>query len=152
MKLFQIEEPEGGPTDPNAPGAAIGIDASGKLADVAFSVGGNPTLLPDREGFESNLVVPAGGAEAAQWQELFEAVRLRAERALARPVTHAVIALAPEACGSPAAAMIATAAETAGLLVLRLIAATELAPGMGQALSAAMLAEDLASRFDSRTP
>ena len=60
MKLFQIEEPEGGPTDPNMPGAAIGIDASGQLADVALSLGGNPTLLPDREGFESNIVVPAG--------------------------------------------------------------------------------------------
>ena len=151
MKLFQIEEPEGGPTDPNAPGTAIGIDVSGKLAQVALSVGGNPTLLPDREGFESNLVVPAGGAAAAQWQELFEAVRLRAERALARPVTHAVLALAPEACDSPAATMITTAAETAGLLVLRLIAATGLGPGMGRALAAAMLAEDLAPPFDRRT-
>ena len=151
MKLFQIEEPEGGPTDPNMPGAAIGIDASGQLADVALSVGGNPTLLPDREGFESNLVVPAAGAAAAQWQELFEAARLRAERALARPVTHAVVALAPELCGSPAAVMIANAAEAAGLLVLRLVAASELAPGMERALSAAMLAEDLAPRPDNPT-
>jgi hypothetical protein len=151
MKLFQIEEPEGGPSDPNMPGASIGIDASGQLADVALSVGGNPMVLPDREGFESNLVVPAGGAAAAQWQELFEAARLRAQRALAQPVTHAVVALAPELCGSPAAVMIANAAEAAGLLVLRLIAASELAPGMARALSAAMLAEDLAPRSDNPT-
>jgi hypothetical protein len=116
-----------------------------------LSVGGNPTLLPDREGFESNIVVPAAGAAAAQWQELFEAARLRAERALARPVTHAVVALAPELCGSPAAVMIANAAEAAGLLVLRLVAASELAPGMERALSAAMLAEDLAPRPDNPT-
>jgi|SRR5271165_2832652 len=146
MKLFQIEEPEGGPTDPGAPGAAIGIDASGAAAEVAMSIGGNATILTDREGFESNLAVPAIGAAVAQWQELFEAARLRAERALARPVTHAVIAVAPEAYDSANAATIAKSAQAADLLVLRLIAAIELAPGIEPALAAAMLAEDLAPR------
>ena len=47
--------------------------------------------------------------------------------------------------------MIANAAEAAGLLVLRLVAASELAPGMERALSAAMLAEDLAPRPDNPT-
>ena len=36
MKLFQIEEPSGGPTDPNEPGAAIGIEATGARAEVTF--------------------------------------------------------------------------------------------------------------------
>jgi hypothetical protein len=151
MKLFQIEEPEGGPTDPDAPGAAIGIDASGAAAEVAMSIGGNATILADREGFESNLAVPAVGAAVAQWQELFEAARLRAERALARPVTHAVIAVAPEAYDSANAATIAKSAQAADLLVLRLIAAIELAPGIEPVLAAAMLAEDLAPWPDLRT-
>ena len=34
MKLFQIEEPDGAPIDPDVPGAAIGIDASNDLASV----------------------------------------------------------------------------------------------------------------------
>src|SRR5208282_6059652 len=45
VKLFQIEEPDGGPTDTDASGAAIGIDASGSQAEVAFSVGGNALVL-----------------------------------------------------------------------------------------------------------
>ena len=58
MKLFQIEEPDGGPADPNAPGAAIGIDVGGASVEVAFSVGGNALVLADREGFEQMLPVP----------------------------------------------------------------------------------------------
>ena len=91
MKLFQIEEPEGGPTDPSAPGAAIGIDASGADIEVAMSVGGNAVVLADREGFEQSLPVPAADGTVARWQQLLEGARLRAERALGRPVTHAVI-------------------------------------------------------------
>ena len=95
MKLFQIEEPDGSPVDPDAPGAAIGIDASGELAEVAFAVGGNAVILADREGFERDLPGPALEAPPADWQPLFEGARLRAERALARPVTHAVLASSP---------------------------------------------------------
>ncbi len=149
MKLFQIEEPEGGPTDPDAPGAAIGIDATGELAEVAMSVGGNATIVADREGFETDLVVPADGATFEQWQRLFEAARLRAERALARPVTHAVIAV-PRSASEANAVTIVTAAEAAGLDVLRLISASDLAAQTPPALAAAMLAEDLAPRADSR--
>lgn len=150
MKLFQIEEPEGGPTDPSAPGAAIGIDTSGHAAAVAMSVGGNAVMLSDSDGSEIIIPVPAPGAGIAQWQELFDRARRRAERALTRPVTHAVIVL-PPASGDAAAANIATAAEQAGLGVLRLAAASDLAAEMAPALAAAMLAEDLALRPDSES-
>ena len=94
MKLFQIEEPEGGPADPGIPGAAVGINAAGAEAQVAFSVGGNAVVLVDHEGFERVLPVPAGEFTQAAWRELLEALKVRAERALARPVTHAVVVLA----------------------------------------------------------
>ena len=145
MKLFQIEEPEGGPADPAAPGAAIGIDAGGVRAEVAFSVGGNALVLEDREGFEQALPVPASGAGIAAWQEVFEGARIRAERALARPVTHAVIALAsrPE---SDAETQLLGIAERAGLTVLRVLSSSELSAGASPALAAAILAEELAPR------
>ncbi len=123
MKLFQIEEPDGAPADPNASGAAVGIDASGSHAEVAFSVGGNALLLSDREGFERALPVPRAAAETGAWQELLEEARMRAERALARPVT-----------------------QQAGLAVLRLAGRAELVAGPIPVLAAAMLAEDLAPR------
>ena len=147
MKLFQIEEPDGGPADPNAPGAAIGIDAGGARAEVAFSVGGNALVLEDREGFEQALPVPAIVAPTAAWQGLFEGARMRAERALARPVTHAVIVLAapPDA---DAARRLRQAAESAGLAVLRLVGRGELSAGPTPALAAAILAEDLAPRSE----
>jgi hypothetical protein len=137
VKLFQIEEPDGGPSDPDLPGAAIGIDASGAFAEVGFAVGGNAAILADREGFEASLPVPPPNSSIAAWQELFEGARLRAERALARPVTHAVVMLA-----GPAEAAIAAGAAEAGLTLLRLLAAEGKAP----ALAAACLAEDLAPR------
>ena len=140
--MFQIEEPEGGPADPAAPGAAIGIDASGAGAEVAFSVGGNALVLQDREGFELALAVPASQAAIAAWQEVFEGARIRAERALARPVTHAVIAVPDsgnEAC-------LREAADRAGLEVLRVLKPGELSAGANPALAAAILAEELAPR------
>jgi hypothetical protein len=146
VKLFQIEEPEGGPTDPDAPGAAIGIDASGAVAEIAVSVGGNAVVLGDREGFEQVLTVPPMDGPVAAWLELFEGARLRAERALARPVTHAVVVVAATTPGGLTAANIAAAAEQAGLDVLRLAAATALGTETAPALAAAMLAEDLAPR------
>jgi hypothetical protein len=147
VKLFQIEEPEGGPADPSAAGAAIGIDASGAQVEVAFSVGSNALVLMDCEGFERVLPTPGRSAEKAKWQELFEAARIRAERALARPVTHAVIAVAGPA-DSAAAGRLREAAEEAGLEVMRLVVSTEQAADLAPALAAAMLAEELAPRPD----
>ena len=150
MKLFQIEEPEGGPSDPNEPGAAIGIDAAGARAEVAFSVGGNALVLDDRPGFEQALPVPPPQAGAAAWQELLEGARMRAERALARPVTHAVVVLA----AAPAAAdagRLRQAAEQAGLEVLRFAGRTEFSAGATPVLAAAALAEDLAPRSELAT-
>ena len=146
MKLFQIEEPDGGPADPSASGAAIGIDASGPLVEVAISVGGNALILSDREGFERVLPVPGSLAGTAEWQEVLEAARMRAERALARPVTHAVIVLA-RAADADIAERLREVAERAGLGVLRLAVDTEL-PAAAPALAAAILAEDLAPRPD----
>ena len=145
MKLFQIEEPDGGPADPSAPGAAIGIDAAGAEAEVALSVGGNAVVLADREGFERALAVPDATAGEALWQELFEAARIRAERTLARPVSHAVVVLSGLADADFSNKM-REAAEAAGLTVLRLILKAELPAGASAALTAAILAEDLAPR------
>ena len=147
MKLFQIEEPDGGPADPNEAGAAIGIDAGGARAEVAFSVGGNALILDDRAGFEQALPIPAIVAPTAEWQGLFEGARMRAERALARPVTHAVVVLtaAPDA---DAARRLRQAAEGAGLELLHLVGRGGLAAGPAPALAAAVLAEDLAPRSE----
>jgi hypothetical protein len=144
VKLFQIEEPDGTPADQDAPGAAIGIDASGACLEVAFAVGGNALILVDREGFERSLFVPGPAAGKADWRELFAGARTRAERALARPVTYAVIVVAatsPELHG-----ILREAAEQAGLEIMRLVVTAELAAGAAPALAAAMLAEDLAPR------
>jgi len=145
VKLFQIEEPDGGPTDTDASGAAIGIDASGSQAEVAFSVGGNALVLSDREGYARALSVPAIAAPTAEWQLLLEGARIRAERVLARPITHAVIVLAATAEGGTARRLL-EAAEQAGLEVLRLAVRDELSAGPAPALAAAVLAEDLAPR------
>ena len=145
MKLFQIEEPDGAPADPNEAGAAIGIDAGGARAEVAFSVGGNALILDDRAGFEQALPVPAIVAPTAEWQGLFEGARMRAERAIARPVTHVVVVLAA-ALDADAAGRLRHAAEDAGLEILRLIGRGELSAGPTPVLAAAILAEDLAPR------
>jgi hypothetical protein len=148
VKLFQIEEPDGSPADPAAPGAAIGIDAGGDLAEIAFAVGGNATILADREGFERALPVPAPDAPLAAWQTLFEGARLRAERALARPVTHAVLVFA--AALDPAlAAELLQASEAAGIDLLRIVATSDLAPAAAPAEAAAILAEDIAPRSEA---
>ncbi len=137
MKLFQIEEPDGSPADPDAPGAAIGIDVSGPRAEVAIAVGGNAALLEDRDGFEVDLTVPSLTAAMPEWQALFERARLRAERALARPVTHAVVV----ADGS-LAERLQPAAAAAQLTLLR-IATPDTSAGESPALAAAILAEEL---------
>jgi hypothetical protein len=145
MKFFQIEEPDGAPIDPDMPGAAIGIDVSGDVALVAFAVGGNAVALADREGFERALPVPGPAAPLADWQTLFEGARLRAERALARPVTHAVLVFA--AALDPAlAAELLRASEAAGIELLRLVTPADLASGETPAEAAAITAEDMSPR------
>ena len=112
---------------------------------MAFSIGGNALVLDDRQGFELVLAVPAIEAGAAAWQELFEGARMRAERALARPVTHAVLVLA-ETPDVNTATLLRRAAEGAGLEVLGLVGRAELPADQTPALAAAVLAEDLAPR------
>ena len=144
MKFFQIEEPDGSPGDPDAPGVAIGIDAGGDLAEIAFAVGGNAAVLTDREGFERALPVPGPEAPLADWQALFEGARLRAERALARPVSHAVLVFA--ALDPALAAELIRASEAAGIDLLRIVTTAELGDGATPAEAAAILAEDMAPR------
>jgi len=145
VKFFQIEEPDGSPADPNAPGVAIGVDLGGAQAEVAVAIGGNAAILHDREGFQRDLPVPAFNASNEAWQAVLEGARLRAERALAQPVTHAVLAVisAPE----PAlAARLSETAEAAGLTVLRIVGRDAIRAGETPALAAAVIAEDLAPR------
>lgn len=145
MKLFQIEEPDGSPVDPDAAGLAIGIDLTGADAEVAVSVGGNAAVLTDREGFALDLAVPGLEASTDDWQHLFEGARLRAERALAQPATHAVVALAVTA--APAVAeRLGRAAEAAGLMLLEVMMAATSDPEQPRACTAAIRAEDLAPR------
>jgi hypothetical protein len=148
VKLFQIEEPEGGPTDANLPGAAIGVDARGDIAEAAFAVGGNAAMLRDRAEFARSLRVPAATAPQADWQALFEALRLRAERLLARPVTHAVVVLAAPPAETDM--MLRMAAAQAGIEILRLSTAAELSGAGEAALAAACTAEDLMPRPGSQ--
>jgi hypothetical protein len=148
MKLFQIEEPDGSPTDPDMPGAAIGIDAGGDLGEVAFAVGGNAVTLADREGFEHALPIPTPDAPLTAWQAMFEGAKLRAERSLARPVTHAVLVFA--AALDPAlAAELLQASEAAGIELLRIVTTTDLAAGEAPAEAAAIIAEEMAPRPES---
>jgi hypothetical protein len=142
VKLFQIEEPDGGFPDPDLPGTAIGVDASGAVAEAAFAVGGNAVVLNDDDGFVRVLPVPGPAAPAADWRALFEGIKLRAERVLARPVTHAVVALGAPPPSGMADVLLAAAAE-AGIGILRVVRVAELPAADPPALAAACLAEDL---------
>jgi hypothetical protein len=146
VKLFQIEEPDGAPVAPDLPGVAIGIAIGGETAEVAVAVGGNAVVLGDREGFLLDLAVPTRDAATAAWQRLLEGARLRAERALAQPATHAVLAVAA-APDREFAARLHAAGAAAGLTVLRILAPAEVAAGEAPVLAAAVLAEDLAPRL-----
>jgi hypothetical protein len=146
MKLFQIEEPEGSPIDAaEGPGAAVGIDiAPGGLGRVAIAVGGNGEILPDADG--ERTLRRRGVAD------LLLGLRSRAEKQLARPVTHAVVA-ADDADRNGLDA----AAAGAGLAILRVIerrAAAALVKGVAAeeaaVLGAAVAAED-AMRAQSAT-
>lgn len=148
MKLFQIEEPDGSPSDPDAPGAAIGIDATGAQGEVAFAVGGNAVALEDRDGFGIELPVPTAGASTEYWRAFFERARLRAERSLGRPVTHAVLVLGA-AVEPVTSERITAAAEAAGLALLDLLSWKAAGTGEKPAFAAAALAEDLAPRPES---
>ena len=145
VKLFQIEEPDGSPADPDVPGIAVGIYIGGAQAEVAVAVGGNPTMLYDRDGFESDLPTPPLNDPPEAWQSLFEGARLRAERALARPVTHAVLAV-PSNLQPAAIERLVGAAQAAGLSVLRVVGSDEIPAGEAPALAASVLAEDLTLR------
>jgi hypothetical protein len=145
VKLFQIEEPDGSPVNADMPGAAIGIDAGGRDAAVAVAVGGNPAALADREGWPIDLAVPAPSAPEESWRYLFEGARLRAERALARPVSHAVLVL-PAVPEGGLSERVQAAAGAAGIALLRIVPAAEIAGGDNRAFAAAILAEDLMPR------
>jgi hypothetical protein len=131
-KLFQIEEPEGPPLDASGPGAAVGIAVGKGVGVVAFAVGGNAEILPSGDGER----VLAEGDLAG----LLLGLRARAEKQLARPVTHAVVMLPPIEAGP-----LALAAEAAGLALLDTVdPGTK--PLEAAALEAAVLAEDLAPK------
>ena len=102
-------------------------------------------MLEDREGFEQALPVPAIEAGIAAWQELLEGARIRAERALARPVTHAVIVLAGEP-GRRCRSALAAGRRSGGACGVASLRADELTAGPAPALAAAILAEELAPR------
>ena len=134
-KLFQIEEPDGSPADASAPGVAVGIAFGKGTGTVAFAVGGNAEILPGPDG--ERLL------DAKDLTAMLIGLRMRAERQLGRPVTHAVVALSPIEEGP-----LAVAAETAELAIIETsdlgTASLEAA-----ALQAAALAEDLAPKIPS---
>src|SRR5262249_44878611 len=115
-------------------------DLSGSMAEVAIAVGGNAVVLTDREGFELSLSIPPSAD--GDWELPLAGARLRAERALARPVTHAAIVLG--SAGVEHA--VREAMDAAGLTVLRVARIDELPAAGNRACAAAALAEDLAPR------
>jgi Hsp70 protein len=146
--LFQIEEPDGSPADePDGPGVGVGIDIAAPYAAVAVAVGGNAETLEARDGQlgppTAPLRDPAGRFDAAATAAVLLALRGRAERALARPVTHVVIVVS-EPLDAPARSAIGKAALTSGLVVTRIVLAGEAAVlGHGVAAhGAAIAAED----------
>ena len=132
-KLFQIEEPDGSPADASVPGVSVGIAFGKGIGAVAFAVGGNAEILPSPDG--ENLL------EAKDLTAMLIGLRMRAERQLGRPVTHAVIALPPIEEGP-----LTIAAEAAGLEVLDTVDLGT-APVDTAARGAAAQAEDLAPKI-----
>jgi hypothetical protein len=116
----------------------VGIALGKSEGAVAFSVGGNAEILPGADG--ARLLTESDLAA------LLLGLRSRAEKQLARPVTHAVIALRPIEEGP-----LAKASEAAGLTVLDILdigtKAVETA-----ALEAALQAEDLAAQISPSAP
>ena len=141
MKLFQIEEPDGSPLDADGPGAAIGIDVGGTVAEVACRGRRQCRVLPDRDGF-APISRAGAGIPGADWRALFECA-LRAEqlwRGRSRMPLWRCLARR-----SAFAARLASAAPRPGS---RCCASSRQASGAAEApaLAAAMLAEDLAPR------
>ena len=148
MKLFQIEEPDGTPRA-DAPGIALGIElSSARGAAVAGSIGGNAELLPGADG--ARRLPAAGLGDQAALTALLLLLRERAEKTLARPATHAVVALDPgDAAARP---LLERAASQAGLTLLGIVASGEAAAiargaaaADAPALGAAIKAEDQAA-------
>ena len=147
MKLFQIEEPDGSPVDGDGAGRGgrhRALDGEGD-GRVAIAVGGNAELLASAEDERRIALTRLDDATALGWVML--ALRERAEKALARPVTHAVVALDGASPGDT----IAAAAAVAGLMLLAVVdgdAVASLAPGAAAAdaavLGAAICAEEAA--------
>jgi hypothetical protein len=150
--LFQIEEPDGSPLDADGLGVAVGIDLSGARAGVAVAIGGNAEALVSPDGVtgpETAGLRDAAGAFLEHPSTIaLQALRGLAERALSRPVTHAVL-VAPEAPSPPSRAALAAAAAASGLVITRILSAAEaagLAAGapasLGPLHGAAIAAED----------
>ncbi len=159
--LFQIEEPDGSPLgEPEGPGAAVGIDLAAPRASVAIAIGGNAEVLASRDGSPgpetATLRDAAGKFEPAAVAAVLLALRGRAERALGRPVTHAVIAVAG-LLDAASQAEIGEAATASGLVPMRILAAGDAAAlggGAGNreavAHGAAIAAEDDAASTSRR--
>ena len=129
--LFQIEEPDGSPLDEAAgPGVAVGIDLSGARGVVAFAVGGNAEVLTARDGSPgpetAGLRDAAGEFALERTGAVLLTLRGIAERALARPVTHAVITITPPA-DVAARQSLARAAASGDLIATHILTATEAA-------------------------
>ena len=146
MKLFQIEEPKSAPLSADGPGAAVGIDLALSSAAVAIALGGNAEILPGADG-ERRL-----STDGQALDSVLLALRARAEKQLARPVTHVVIAT-PDGRGGAA---LETAAKAAGLAVLRVVmqraAAGADSGADAAALGAARIAEDLSATLGITSP
>jgi hypothetical protein len=129
IKLFQIEEPDGSPDAADGLGMAVGIELSRGGVAVAASVGGNAELLvqPETGSLAHNLT------EAAL-SDLLRDLRALSEKAVARPVTHAVIRLAGFDLTDDAIVRAGARADLAVLGVRR----------DGNALDAAIEAENIA--------
>jgi|SRR6185312_8249539 len=131
IKLFQIEEPDGPPEADDGLGMAVGIELSKtRGAAVAASVGGNAELLvkPEPGGIGGNL-------DEKSLTGLLRDLRALAEKAVAQPVTHAVIRLDGFDLADPGVLRAAAGAEIALLGIKR----------DGGVLEAAVEAEDLAA-------
>jgi hypothetical protein len=154
--LFQIEEPDGSPIDePKGPGVAVGIDLVAPHGAVAVAVGGNAETLEARDGQPGPVTAAlrdaAGRFDSAALAAALLALRGRAERALGRPVTHAVLVVGdpPDAAGR---SVLDEAALTSGLFVTRVLQAEE-AASLGDGIAvygAAVAAEDDAAAASRR--
>ena len=131
IKLFQIEEPDGAPEANDGLGMAVGIELSKtRGVAVAASVGGNAELLvrPEPGGIVGTL-------DEKVLMGLLRDMRSLAEKAVAQPVTHAVIRIDGFDLADHAVLRSAAGAEIALLGIKR----------DGSVLDAAVEAEDLAA-------